>query len=81
LTAVENARMEWNSARLKIPVLAGETRTAATAGTNPGATAAPPSLADLGFGPLCKIGLAFTWPLLLAGLGILAVLIAMLARK
>ena len=30
LTTVENARMEWNSARLKIPVLAGETRTAAT---------------------------------------------------
>jgi len=81
LTAVENARMEWNSARLKIPVLAGETRTAAAAGINPGATAASPSLADLGFGPLCKIGLAFTWPLLLAGLGILAVLIAMLARK
>ena len=25
LTAIENARMEWNSARLKLPVLAGET--------------------------------------------------------
>ncbi len=80
LTVVENARMEWNSARLKIPVLAGETRAAATAGPNSSATAAP-SLADLDFGPLCKLGLAFTWPLLLAGLGILAVLIALLARK
>ena len=80
LTAVENARMEWNSARLKIPVLAGETRTAA-AGPNSGAAAAAPSLAELGFAQLCKIGLAFTWPLLLTGLGVLTVLIAILARK
>jgi len=81
LTAVENARMEWNSARLKIPVLANEPRTAAAATINPGGGAGSPSLADLEFGRLCKIGLAFTWPLLLAGLGILTVLIAMLARK
>ena len=26
LTTVENARMEWNSARLKLPALAGETK-------------------------------------------------------
>ena len=26
LTTIENARMEWNSARLKLPVLAGENR-------------------------------------------------------
>ena len=81
LTTVENARMEWNSARLKIPVLAGETRTAAAAGTNSTATTASPSLAELGFGQLCKLGFAFTWPLLLAGLGILGVLVAILARK
>ena len=31
LTAVENARMEWNSARLKIAALASETKTATAA--------------------------------------------------
>jgi hypothetical protein len=79
LTSVENARMEWNSARLKIPALAGETRTAPGAQAT-GANAAP-TLAELSLGQWCKIGVAFTWPLLLAALGILAVLIAWVARK
>jgi hypothetical protein len=79
LTTVENARMEWNSARLKIPALAGETRTAT--GTNPTASTASPTLAELSFGQCCKLGFAFTWPLLLAALGVFAVLIALLARK
>src|SRR5208283_3240418 len=56
LTAIENARMEWNSARLKLPVLAGETKTAAGP-ENKAAAAAAPSLADLNFGQLCRIGL------------------------
>src|ERR1700679_496997 len=38
LTVIENARMEWNSARLKLPVLAGES--GQTAG-QPAAPAAP----------------------------------------
>jgi chromosome segregation ATPase len=81
LTTIENARMEWNSARLKISVLAGETKTAAA----PLAEAAPgeagPSLAQLSFGQLCKIGLAFTWPLLIVALAALGIFIAILARK
>jgi chromosome segregation ATPase len=81
LTAVENARMEWNSARLKIPALAGETRTTSSAGTNSTTATASPSLAELSFGQLCKLGFGFTWPLLLAALGILVLLIAMLARR
>jgi hypothetical protein len=81
LTTIENARMEWNSARLKIPALAGETRTAAAAGNSGTAPAAAPSLADLSFGQLCKIGLAFTWPLLLVALVALGVFVAILARK
>jgi hypothetical protein len=78
LTTIENARMEWNSARLKLPVLAGENQAVAAAEK----TAAPaaPSLAELGFGPLCKIGLAMTWPLLLVALGALGIFIAILAR-
>ena len=78
LTTIENARMEWNSARLKLPALAGETKTVAGAVEKNSPAAAAASLADLNFGQLCKIGLALTWPLLLAALGIF---IAILARK
>ncbi len=80
LTAIENARMEWNSARLKLPVLAGENRPVAAAEKNSSAAAAAPSLAELSFGQLCKIGLALTWPLLLVALLALGVFIAILAR-
>ena len=81
LTTIENARMEWNSARLKLPALAGETK---PAGNDPSAAAAPvaaTSLADLRFGQLCRIGLAFTWPLLLVALAALGIFIAILERK
>lgn len=81
LTTIENARMEWNSARLKISALAGETkRAAAPLDRNSAATPAA-GLADLSFSQLCKIGLAMTWPLLLALLGALGVFIAILPRK
>ena len=81
LTTIENARMEWNSARLKLPVLAGENKPAAAVSQNATPVSAAPSLADLSFGQLCKIGLAMTWPLLLVALGALAIFIAILARK
>src|SRR5580693_1989064 len=81
LTTIENARMEWNSARLKISALAGETKKAA-APLERGITNSPSlSLADLSFFQLCKIGLAMTWPLLLALLVALGVFIAILPRK
>ena len=63
LAVVENARKEWNSDRLKYPDLAGAPKTETV-------QPAPPSLASLGFGQLCKLGLAFTWPLLIALVGI-----------
>ena len=83
LTTVENARMEWNSARLKLPVLAGETKTQSTPErSSPFATAATvSSLANMSFGQLCKIGLALTWPLLLVALAALGIFAAILARK
>jgi len=82
LTTIENARMEWNSARLKISALAGETKNAtAPLDKNTSSPATTASLADLGFGRLCKIGLAMTWPLLLVALGALGVFIAILSRK
>ncbi len=61
LTTLENARMEWNAARLKLPVLAGEAKEGAEAEE----TRRPPYRRSpaLSVGELCKIGLAMTWPL------------------
>lgn len=77
LTAVENARMEWNSARLKFPVLSGETAPSA-----PAPATATPGFVELvqqrTYAELCKLGLALTWPLLLAGI---AIFLALLVRK
>jgi len=70
LTVLENARMEWNGARVKLPILSGETATPVMAGS--AAPSPDASLATAGFWRLCKIGLALTWPVLLVGLGILA---------
>jgi hypothetical protein len=81
LTTIENARMEWNSARLKLPVLAGETKTNSAAVEKKSATPVAPSLSELSFGQLCRIGLAFTWPLLLVALAALGIFAAILARK
>ena len=79
LTTIENARMEWNSARLKLPVLAGENKPVA-AEKNSGPATGAPSLAELEFGQLCKIGLALTWPLLLVALLALGIFLAVLLR-
>jgi len=79
LTTLENARLEWNSARLKYPVLAGEAPARPTpAGVAP---ANAPLLAPKSFGELCKMGLAFTWPLALIALLALGVMVAILLRQ
>jgi hypothetical protein len=70
LTTIENARMEWNSARLKLAILDGETAAAPAPAFGKPATAASP-FSGLGFLQLCKIGLALTWPLLLPILGLI----------
>jgi uncharacterized membrane protein YccC len=77
LTAVENARMEWNAARLKIPVLAGETAKKPEAPVAP--APAPMTFANLSFWQLCRFGLAMTWPVLLVGLSLIGLLIAVIA--
>jgi hypothetical protein len=79
LTAVENARMEWNSARVKLPVLAGEAMT--KAGPAAPAPSTPATLAALPFGDLCKIGLAFTLPLVGVGLVALVAFLLLLAHR
>jgi len=73
LTTVENARMEWNSARLKLPVLQGESQVS-VAGEKSVATA---SLTHLSVGQLLKLGFAL-WPV---ALGVLAIFLALILRK
>ena len=74
LTTVENARMEWNSARLKFPVLSGTAASQQDMQTK-GAQPAPNILAAQSFSQLLKLGLALTWPLVLLGLGIFLMLL------
>jgi chromosome segregation ATPase len=76
LTAIENARMEWNAARLKFDVLSEGKLDPAKPGLEPGSEQAS-SLSNCSFGKLCRLGFALSWPiaavillgfLLLAGL-------------
>ena len=79
LTTIENARMEWNAARIKFSVLEGGAKEAAEAEEAPSSAVSP--FANLSVGELCKIGFAMTWPLALVALGALGVLIAVLMRR
>lgn len=67
LTTLENARMEWNSARVKFAILDGALKA-------PEAEAKKNSVAALqeqSFFQLCKLGLALTWPVaLVVALGV-----------
>jgi hypothetical protein len=75
LTSIENARMEWNSARLKWAFLDGENRLESAGGEFEQKDSQWASLAELPFQQLCRIGLALTWPLVVIG-GIALVLLA-----
>ncbi len=72
-TAIEGARMEWNGARIKWPLLSGENLAKAA----PAETPEPTPLAEKSFAELSRLGLAFTWPLLI---GILALLVVLIVR-
>ncbi len=78
LTTIENARMEWNAARLKFSVLEGEKGVTDVEAPAPESGSLP--FANASFGELCRFGLAMTWPLVLIALGALAVLMAVLMR-
>ena len=79
LTTLENARMEWNAARLKFPVLSGQVP---EGGASPMNAVGPRSsfLAAQSFKELCRLGLALTWPLAAVALLALATLLAVLLR-
>jgi hypothetical protein len=81
LTVIENARMEWNSARLKFPVLSGVVPGGAETKAGDSGTAAQTWLAGQSFGKLCKLGLALTWPLAIVALAALGVFAAVMLRR
>lgn len=60
LTALENARLEWNGAQLKFPFLGN-----GPAAPQPQVPTLADALAGMSFGRLCRLGLALTWPLVL----------------
>jgi uncharacterized protein YPO0396 len=79
LTTIENARMEWNSARLKWP------RLSTPAGDDSGAAGVTGDrgwrgLKDLGWLELCKVGLALSWPLAAVALAALVLFLILLLR-
>lgn len=80
LTTIENARMEWNTARLKWPLLSGQP--AETAGE-----AAPERIggviglpAGASLAQWFKLGFALTWPVAAVGLLAAGLLMAVLLR-
>ena len=77
LTTLENSRMEWNSARIKWPLLTGAAGDGSAPNAAPSANITS-SLADKSFFELCRLGLALTWPVLLAGM---AIVLTLLLRK
>jgi len=79
LTTLENARMVWNSARLKFSLLSGQ---AAEPDANVSAASIPASpFGAQTFGELCRVGLALTWPVAVAVLLASAGLLLLLLRR
>ena len=79
LTTIENARMEWNTARLKFPILNGGNTTPATpTAPAPAESSLESLLREKSYAELCKIGLALTWPVALTAL---AIFLALLLRR
>lgn len=79
LTTLENARMEWNSARLKFPVLSGSIEAEGEEEVEGKMNGL--ALGSQSFGQLCKLGFAITWPLALVALIAAGVFAALLLRR
>jgi hypothetical protein len=70
--------MEWNAARLKFPILSGETP--ANPETENALLPAASPFANMNLGELCKVGFGLTWPLALVALLALGLMLAVLLR-
>jgi hypothetical protein len=79
LTIVDNARMEWNAARLKWQLLNGAPPDETLQSAPEKSVASP--LESLGFLQLCKLGLALTWPLTAVALGAVVILLVILLGR
>lgn len=79
LTTLENARMEWNSARLKWPVLNGIVESGEASATDASPATAP--WEGKSFVQLCKVGLALTWPIAVVGLAGLSLAVFLLLSR
>lgn len=81
LTTIENARMEWNSARLKWPLLDGKLPASGEAAGHDANTANTDWFAGRSLVDLAKTGLALTWPVAAVMLvGVVMLLILLLRR-
>ena len=74
LGAADHARMEWNSARLKYPVLSANPQAEPAPGAAPAKKPAS-WLEGKSFLELAWLGLALTWPIAVAGLAIFLTLL------
>lgn len=71
-TTVENARMEWNAARIKFQLLTAAPQNPADPKAAPSGAVFPP---ESDWWQMCKFGLALNWPLVLLGVGIFLALL------
>ena len=78
LAAIENARMEWNQARLAWSVLE---EGSASAGQAAGSAAPVSLLTGLTTAQLARLGLAFNWPVALLGLGVFALAVVLALKR
>ena len=78
LAAIENARMEWNQARLAWSVLE---EGSASAGQAAGSAAPVSLLTGLTTAQLARLGLAFNWPVALLGLAVFALAVVLALKR
>lgn len=83
LTTLENARMEWNSARVKLPILDPGREHVAENASQKKVTSLRDllqSLDDFSMPEIMKLGLIFHWPSLVLALFVLLIFIAVLLK-
>jgi hypothetical protein len=78
LATIENARMEYTQARLAWPMLDGK---GTALPVDSSATHSLSPLSGLSLGQLARLGLAFNWPVVLLGLGVIALAVVLALKR